>query len=97
MPFGMTGGLGSASITELKAMLGAEQTRLLGQLLGNSLKGAENALENPSVPQGLTKQALEIYREIAQRVVAKGEAAPGYATQVARLKVIEKAMEMVGK
>jgi hypothetical protein len=55
-------------------------------------------LETKKIPEDLTKQTLEVYREIARRVVVEGRGgAEAVANQVMRLKVIEEAIKILDK
>jgi RHS repeat-associated protein len=90
-------GLESMSSGALNDAIGPTQRILLREFLGDSMKGAQSALQNPEAPEGLTPRSLEIYKEIARRVIARGPGAPGYAVQAARLAAIEKVLEKMVK
>lgn len=81
--------------SELNALMGASQRELIRELLGRSVDGARQALESFRLPSELTHRSLEIYREIAMRVVAKGPSAPGYELQTLRLEIIERALRLL--
>jgi len=87
------GGLGSLTKEELKALIGPEQTKLLRELFGSGMKGAEKAAENLSRPAGLTDQALGAYKELANRALGEYEQAgkaAGAALQRARLELLRR-------
>lgn len=76
-----------------EGMIGPEQTRLLRDLFGSGMKGAEEAAENPSRPAGLTDEAIGAYRELANRAVSNYEqtgSAAAAALQKARLELLKR-------
>lgn len=59
------------TIQELRAMVGGKNAELLRKLFGTNEKGAKTVLdniENVKIPEGLTKETLEAYRELINRV-----------------------------
>lgn len=80
---------------ELKQLIGGAQRELLQQLLGHGEQGALSRLSNLDIPQGLTKETLETYKEAAVRVVQRGPGAPGFQVQQLRLQIVEKALSLL--
>ena len=76
----------SVSQTALKELIGKEGTILLRRLLTSG-----------KLPAGLSRAALESYRELAIRIIASyaasGKSPDGIAEQTRRLEIIEKALE----
>ncbi len=85
----------ATSIVKLKTLLGPTQTALLRELFGPGPSEAARSLANFRLPPGLTRRSLEIYKEIAERVVLAGESAPGYSVQLTRLKLVEMALRQL--
>jgi hypothetical protein len=75
----------------LNQLMGNTQREILKQFLGKGVEGAKARLADFKIPAGLTKETLEIYREIALRVLRAGKNTTG--SQAVRLKLIEKALE----
>ncbi len=98
---GLTGGLAGAAEgslegltnAELNELIGDSQRALLRELFGQGEEGALSQLQNLQAPEGLTSQTLEIYQEIAQRVVQAGPNAPGYAVQSLRLQIVQQLLQ----
>jgi hypothetical protein len=86
---------------QLNGLISQVQRNLLKQLLDNGNRASEilkKLLETKKIPEDLTKQTLEVYREIARRVVVEGRGgAEAVANQVMRLKVIEEAIKILDK
>jgi RHS repeat-associated protein len=80
---------------ELSKLIKPEQRDLLHDLFGTGPQGAreslENLLEGGKLPEGLTQETLEIYREIARKVIEENIDRIG--TQAERLKLIEEALK----
>jgi RHS repeat-associated protein len=75
-PGALTGtGPALSSLTKeaLKNLLGKDQTNLLRQLFGSGNLGANNALANLTRPEGLTNEAINVYRELARRAIEQYE------------------------
>jgi RHS repeat-associated protein len=85
--------LSALTVKQLTEMIRGTQKDLLGKLFGRGLQGAETALESGEVPEGITRQTLVVYRELAQRAIANGMDKGG--VQAVRLKVIEAALKKV--
>ncbi|MGO8673051.1 MAG: hypothetical protein ACLQVD_17040 [Capsulimonadaceae bacterium] len=65
-------------------------------MFGQGPRNATDNLNNFSTPpSGITKQTLQAYSEIAQRAINAGNDATG--VQATRLKIIEKALQYMGK
>jgi RHS repeat-associated protein len=75
---------------ELNELIGDQQRQLLREFFGKSVKGARGRMENFHVPEGLARQTLEIYREVANRAIAQG--IDGLGVQRLRLQLIERAI-----
>jgi hypothetical protein len=65
---------------------------LLKEFLGNNKAGALSRASDFKLPQGIAKETLEIYKEVATRVVQRGPGAPGFELQQLRLQLVEKAL-----
>lgn len=63
--------MANKSVTELRAMVGGKNAALLRELFGRNEQGAKAVLdniENIKIPPGLTKETMEAYRELINRV-----------------------------
>ena len=76
-----------------REVIGREQTELLREFFGTSVRGAAEREAAFEVPAGLTRTSLEAYRELAERAIAKG--ADTLGVQAARLRLIERALELI--
>ena len=59
------------SLTELRQIVGGKNAELLRKLFGSNEKGAQAVLDNiknVKIPEGLTKETMEAYRELINRV-----------------------------
>jgi hypothetical protein len=103
--FGVTAGSGLTTLSssspyfsytaaQLNALIGGAQRQLLTKFLLRAEQGAAQRLRDFRIPSGLTRRTLEIYKEIAQRVVSKGPGAHGYEVQLKRLELVNKALQM---
>ena len=70
----------------LKTVSGSN--KLFRQLWGQNVKGAEAALQNVQKVEGLKKEVLEAYREIAFRQIGKGADSTG--VHAFRIQIIDK-------
>jgi hypothetical protein len=62
-------------------------------LFGQGEEGALARLQNLQAPEGLTSTTLQVYQEIAQRVVQAGTNAPGYQVQSLRLQIVQQLLQ----
>jgi RHS repeat-associated protein len=70
-----------------------QQNSLIRKFLGRDKRGAAFRRENFEVPEGLTREALEGYAELARRAIAAGKDKEGL--QVERLELILKALQFL--
>lgn len=82
--------LSNLSRRDLNQLIGDEQRGLLKRFLGQGLKGAQNRAADFQLPEGLTRDTLNISKEIAQRAINAGADSTG--VQAERLKLIERAL-----
>ncbi|HVX90155.1 MAG TPA: hypothetical protein VHC20_00690 [Candidatus Paceibacterota bacterium] len=80
---------------QLNQLIGGAQRELLKDLFGQGEQGALSRLSNLRIPEGLSRETLEIYKEAAVRVVQRGPGALGYAVQQLRLQIVEKALSLL--
>jgi len=66
------------------------QKKLLRKFFGKGLKEALESEKNFRVPEGLSRDTLERYREIARRVIEKGKDPSG--VQRVRLRLVKRAL-----
>lgn len=71
-----------------------EQRNLLEIFFGKGVEGASERFVIFFVPNGLAKETLEAYQEIARRVVAEKLDKSG--VQALRLQLVEKALAEIG-
>jgi hypothetical protein len=74
---------------EINKIIGPQQRQLLRDFFGTGLKGARQRAGNFNVPQGLNRQTLEAYEELARRAINSGADKAG--VQAARLELLERA------
>lgn len=91
---GSSSNFAQLTIKELTSMLRGAPRDALNKLFGDGLTGAQRALRTlqagGQLPAGVTRQSLEVYREIALRHIARGADTNG--AQAMRLLVIEEAL-----
>lgn len=80
---------------QLNQLIGGAQKELLKDLFGQGQQGALSRLSNLRLPEGLTRETLEIYKEAAVRVLQRGPGAPGFEVQQLRLQIVEKAISIL--
>jgi hypothetical protein len=71
------------------------QTKLLSEFFGNGPQGARNRMNDFYIPQGLTRETLQKYAEIAKRAINAGKDTRG--TLAERLKLVERALKETKK
>ena len=88
------------SSSELNAAIGAGRV-LLKELLGPGKNAAEmlrKIIETGRIPEGLSREALELYREISIRVITSGRGgAEAVEMQKVRLKIVEEALKILDR
>lgn len=67
-----------------------EQNKLLSDFFGAGALGAKQRLDDFKIPNGLTRGALEAYREIARQTI--NAELDKHKVQTLRLQLIEKAL-----
>jgi RHS repeat-associated protein len=82
---------------QLNQLIGGAQRELLKDLFGQGQQGAASRLANFKLPEGITRETLEIYKEAAVRVVQRGPGSPGFEVQKLRLEIVEKALSLLKK
>jgi hypothetical protein len=75
---------------ELKQIIGNDGVVALRQLFGRGVEGAQSALANPTIPEGLTADAAAAYREIAMRNADQ-------LVQQIRIQVVDKILPLLPK
>ena len=78
---------------EINKIIGSSQRELLREFFGTGVEGAAQRAANFKVPQGLTRQTLEAYEELARRAINAGADKAG--TQAARLRLLGQAYGVV--
>jgi len=71
--------------------MGRHQTELLRLFFGSDLRGALERRANFRIPDGLNKEALERYRELARRQIARGR----NGVQRLRLRLVDRALDLM--
>jgi RHS repeat-associated protein len=71
------------------------QQKKLSDFFGGGPQGARDRMNNFQVPEGLTRETLEKYAEIARRTINAGKDKSG--TQAERLKLVERALKEMKK
>jgi len=84
-------GLAGAGGAGGDAAISTGERQLLRQFFGQGVKGAEQRAANFEIPEGLGRQTLEKYAQVARSAIEKGIDKTG--VQAARLKLIERALE----
>lgn len=82
--------LSSKSLAELRAMVGGKNAALLRGLFGANETGAKAVLDNiknVKIPEGLTKETMETYRELINRVP------DSRGTQAIRAQILDKLLK----
>jgi len=74
----------------LAKQIGPQQVQLLRRLFDSRIKGLAR---KPSIPEGLTRKAVEQYAEIAKRTIAAGKDPSG--EQAVRLKICEELLRIM--
>jgi RHS repeat-associated protein len=74
-------------------VIGPAQTQLLKEFLKTGAKGALEREATFKLPQGLSRAALEAYRELARRQIAAGLDQTG--VQAIRLRLVERALNLL--
>ena len=82
---------GGVSTRDLARGMGPHQTELLRRFFGSRLAGARERRANFRIPDGLNKEALERYLELARRQVARGR----NGVQRLRLRLVERALDLM--
>ena len=82
------------SITELTSTISREQHRLITEFFGRGLPGIEKRLGDFRIPEGLTRETLETYAEIARRGIGQGLDEGGKILS-GRLEIIERALRQM--
>jgi hypothetical protein len=76
---------------QLNKLMGSSQRGLIGKWFGNSVAGAQKALEGPADPGSeISNETLQIYRQLALRSIAVGKDTLG--VQALRLRLVERAL-----
>lgn len=86
--------LAGLSVQQLNSLIRGTQKQLLSRLFGSGVEGAQNALTGGEVPEGLTREGLLVYRELARRYIEAGRDATG--VQALRVKIIDEALKKLG-
>jgi RHS repeat-associated protein len=82
--------MANKSITELRALVGGGNAALFRQLFKVGPKGAQEVLsniKNVKIPEGLTKEAMQAYRELINRVPDPA------GTQAIRAKILDELLK----
>ncbi len=91
---GGSGGTGSKydgmSNKDINASFGQEQRDLLKEFFGQGKQGADDRAANFNVPNGLSNDTLNGYKEVAERQIAAGQDSTG--VQQSRLELILRAL-----
>jgi hypothetical protein len=69
------------------------QKELLEEFFGQGVEGAQARIKDFRLPNGLTRETLEAYQEIAERVIAEGIDTIG--VQALRLELTKKALAQI--
>jgi hypothetical protein len=80
----------SKTTAELRTMVGGENAARLRQLFGTNEKGAKSVLDNiknVKLPEGLTKETMQAYRELINRVP------DSRGTQAIRAKILDQLLK----
>jgi RHS repeat-associated protein len=85
------GPLARLSLQQLNSLIRGNQQQLLRRLFGQGVEGAKQSLGNLSIPSGLSREALLVYREIARRAIERGVDKAG--VQALRMKIINEALK----
>jgi RHS repeat-associated protein len=80
---------------EIGRSIDKAQTALLKVFFGNALPGALNRLKDFVIPQGLTRDTLEKYGEVALRTIERGKDTEG--VQAVRLELVKRALATLPK
>ena len=73
--------------------IGPHQTQLLRDFFGQGVEGAEARMRDFRIPEGLSRETLERYLEIARRTIEEGLDTSG--VQQRRNELVERALDAI--